>query len=226
MITNIFSVFDPSSIFLPNWVRLRVVLFIIPTSLWTFSNKLLLPWNLIFKKLNAEFFLLLTPSSPVGVTPLIISLFVFIMLTNLLGLTSYTFTATSHIRVTLAISLPIWAGLMLYGWLNSPSHMLAHLIPQRTPPVLIPFIVLIETTSNVIRSATLAIRLTANIMAGHLLITLLGNQVASNERLVITPVIVSIPIILLTLEIAVATIQAYVFSVLITLYSGEVSYDN
>jgi len=86
-----------------------------------------------------------------------------------------------------------------------------------------PFIVLIETTRNLIRPATLAIRLTANIIAGHLLITLLGNQVAANDTLTLEPMLVATPIILTTLEIAVAIIQAYVFSVLIILYTSEVS---
>jgi F-type H+-transporting ATPase subunit a len=101
--------------------------------------------------------------------------------------------------------------------------MLAHLIPQSTPLVLIPVIVLIETTRNLIRPATLAIRLTANIIAGHLLITLLGNQVANNENMVTEPIMLLIPILLLTLEFAVAIIQSYVFSVLVTLYSSEVT---
>jgi len=153
-------------------------------------------------------------------------MFIFIIVINLLGLSPYTFTVTSHISVTLSVSLPVWLGLIIFGWLNTPSHMLAHLIPQNTPPALMPFMVLIETTSNLIRPATLAIRLTANIIAGHLLITLLGNQVASNNNIVIEPLIVITPTILLTLEIAVAVIQSYVFSVLITLYASEVSYDN
>jgi len=226
MITNIFSVFDPSSTYLTNWVRLGVAFLIIPSSVWALESKLFKPWTLISKKLHSEFSLLLAPSSPKGVTPLITSILVFIILTNLLGLTPYTFTATSHISVTLAISLPVWLGLILFGWLNTPRHILAHLIPQSTPPALIPFMVLIETTRNLIRPATLAIRLTANIIAGHLLITLLGNQVATNEIFFIEPIVVATPIILLTLEIAVAIIQAYVFSVLITLYTSEISYDN
>jgi len=209
-----------------NWVSLGLVFLMIPAPIWTLESKLVLPWTLVIKKLHSEFSLLLHPASPKGVTPLVISIFIFIIITNLLGLTPYTFTATSHISTTLAISLPVWLGLIIFGWLNTPSHILAHLIPQSTPPALIPFIVLIETASNVIRPATLAIRLTANIMAGHLLITLLGNQVASNNNFSIEPVLVATPIILLVLEIAVAIIQAYVFSVLITLYASEVSYGN
>jgi len=226
MITNIFSVFDPSSSWVTNWVSLTVVFLIIPASMWTLAGKVRLPWTIATKKLHAEFSLLLTPSCPMGVTPLVVSIFTFIILTNLLGLTPYTFTASSHISVTLAISLPVWIGLILFGWLNTPSHILAHLIPQSTPPILMPFIVLIETTRNLIRPATLAIRLTANIIAGHLLITLLGNQVAANDTLTLEPMLVATPIILTTLEIAVAIIQAYVFSVLIILYTSEVSYDS
>jgi F-type H+-transporting ATPase subunit a len=99
--------------------------------------------------------------------------------------------------------------------------MFAHLVPQRTPGVLMPFIVIIESISNLIRPLTLSIRLSANIIAGHLLITLLGNQLASAgiERL---PLLIFVQLILVTLEIAVSVIQAYVFSILITLYIREV----
>src|SRR5882672_8808545 len=98
--------------------------------------------------------------------------------------------------------------------------MLAHLVPQSTPPFLISFIVLIETVRNLIRPLTLAVRLTANIIAGHLLITLLGNQIVANESLILSPLIVRTQLILLLLETAVALIQAYVFAILTTLYSS------
>jgi F-type H+-transporting ATPase subunit a len=84
-----------------------------------------------------------------------------------------------------------------------------------------PFIVLIETVSNVIRPGTLAVRLAANIIAGHLLLVLLGNQGPSITFSLLRVLLVT-QILLLTLERAVAIIQSYVFAVLATLYSREV----
>jgi F-type H+-transporting ATPase subunit a len=95
------------------------------------------------------------------------------------------------------------------------------LVPQRTPTLLIPFIVLIESIRNVIRPLTLAVRLIANIVAGHLLITLLGNQTAAASKIILISLIIT-QILLLILETAVAFIQSYVFAVLSTLYSREV----
>jgi F-type H+-transporting ATPase subunit a len=100
--------------------------------------------------------------------------------------------------------------------------MFAHLVPQGTPPVLIPFIVCIETIRNVIRPGTLAIRLSANIIAGHLLITLLGNTGTVISTYMVR-ILIIVQIALLILESAVAIIQSYVFAVLSTLYSREVN---
>jgi F-type H+-transporting ATPase subunit a len=82
--------------------------------------------------------------------------------------------------------------------------------------------VLIETISNLIRPGTLAVRLTANIVAGHLLITLLGNQTAVASNFILTGLLAT-QILLLTLESAVAIIQSYVFAVLSTLYAREIT---
>ena len=84
-----------------------------------------------------------------------------------------------------------------------------------------PFIVLIETVRNVIRPGTLAVRLAANMIAGHLLLVLLGNQGPSITFSLLRILLVT-QILLLTLERAVAVIQSYVFAVLATLYSREV----
>jgi len=100
--------------------------------------------------------------------------------------------------------------------------MIAHLVPLGTPVALMSFIVLIESVSNVIRPITLSVRLAANMIAGHLLLTLLGNQgVGAGYGVVL--VVVSRQFLLLTLEAAVAIIQSYVFMTLRVLYSSETS---
>jgi F-type H+-transporting ATPase subunit a len=95
-------------------------------------------------------------------------------------------------------------------------------VPQSTPGTLIPFIVIIETIRNIIRPGTLAVRLIANIVAGHLLITLLGNQTANAANFILIGLLIT-QILLLVLECAVAIIQSYVFAVLSTLYASEIT---
>jgi F-type H+-transporting ATPase subunit a len=100
------------------------------------------------------------------------------------------------------------------------SRIIAHLVPLGTPPLLMPVIVLIETVSSVIRPFTLAVRLAANIIAGHLLLTLLGGQGRAMIRAVIIIVLTAL-VLLLILECAVACIQSYVFTILRSLYLNE-----
>lgn len=224
MITNLFSVFDPSTSFnIPlNWLRAILFLFIIRPSYWVFKNKLNILINLITEKLHIEFKTLLGPSSFKGSTIITLTLFVFIVINNFIGLFPYVFTAPRHITLTLAFRLPVWISFILFGWLNYTKYIFAHIVPQRTPTALMPFIVLIETVSNVIRPLTLAVRLIANIVAGHLLLTLLGNQTAISQNIILISLLFT-QIALLTLESAVAVIQAYVFSVLSTLYAREIT---
>ena len=98
--------------------------------------------------------------------------------------------------------------------------MLRHLVPRGTPGVLQPFIVVIELIRNIIRPLTLRIRLMANIIAGHLLLTLLGRITRNYFRVLF--IILGI-ILILTLELGVAIIQAYVFIILSSLYLSEVN---
>lgn len=99
--------------------------------------------------------------------------------------------------------------------------MLAHLTPLGTPYALQPLIVLIELVRNIIRPLTLSIRLAANIVAGHLLLTLIGSQAFNTNYITLRVLIFGILLILI-LERGVAIIQAYVFSILRCLYLGEV----
>lgn len=99
--------------------------------------------------------------------------------------------------------------------------MLAHFVPQGTPGALMPFMVLIERVRGLIRPMTLAVRLAANMIAGHLLLVLLGGAISIFSPLGLVSAVVA-QIALVVLETAVACIQAYVFAVLITLYAREI----
>lgn len=225
MITNLFSVFDPStSIFnlSLNWLRTFIGLNLIPCSFWLIPSRNNFLWNKSLFLLFKEFKTLLGPNRKPGRAFIFISLFSLILFNNFLGLFPYIFTRTRHLTLTLTLALPLWIRFILYGWLNHNQHIFAHLVPQGTPNVLIPFIVCIETIRNTIRAGTLAVRLTANIIAGHLLLTLIGNTGNSLSSILLGLLIIS-QIALLILESAVAIIQAYVFAVLSTLYSREVN---
>ena len=225
MITNLFSVFDPStSIFnlSLNWIRTFIGIIIIPFSFWLMPSRINYIWNNILITLFKEFKTLLGPNSENGCSFIFISLFSLILFNNFLGLFPYIFTRTSHLTLTLSLALPLWLRFIIYGWLNNTQHIFAHLVPQGTPTALIPFIVCIETIRNVIRPGTLAVRLTANIIAGHLLLTLIGNTGNSLSYFLLSFLIIR-QIALLILESAVAIIQSYVFAVLSTLYSREIN---
>ena len=224
MITNLFSVFDPStSVFgySLNWLSTFLGVLIIPSAFWLIPSRNSILYNKIIITLHKEFSNLLGPERHPGSTFIFISLFSLILFNNFLGLFPYIFTRSSHLVFTLSLALPLWLSFILYGWVNHTQHIFAHLVPQGTPPVLIPFIVCIETISNLIRPGTLAVRLAANIIAGHLLLTLLGNTGPSLTTSILTLLLVG-QIALLVLESAVAIIQSYVFAVLSTLYSSEV----
>nr|YP_010592936.1 ATP synthase F0 subunit 6 [Anomala corpulenta]WAB65619.1 ATP synthase F0 subunit 6 [Anomala corpulenta] len=222
--TNLFSSFDPSTSFSLslNWLSTFLGLLFIPPMFWLIPSRYGYAWVKIILTLHQEFKVLIGNNMVKGSTLIFISLFSMIVFNNFLGLFPYIFTSTSHLIMTLSLALPLWLSFMLYGWINNTIHMFAHLVPQGTPPALMAFMVIIETISNVIRPGTLAVRLAANMIAGHLLMTLLGNT-GSNLTTVMLGILLITQILLLILESAVAIIQSYVFAVLSTLYSSEIN---
>nr|YP_011010593.1 ATP synthase F0 subunit 6 [Halobates alluaudi]WPW47247.1 ATP synthase F0 subunit 6 [Halobates alluaudi]WPW47286.1 ATP synthase F0 subunit 6 [Halobates alluaudi] len=222
MMTNLFSTFDPSTsmYYSMNWTSTMIILMIMPYPYWLIKSRQSMIINLIYKTLHQEFKTLLSKSD--GLTLMMTSLFMFILINNMMGLLPYIFTSSSHLIFSLAMSLPLWLSIMLFGWINKTQHMFSHLIPAGTPGMLMPFMVCIETISNIIRPGSLAVRLTANMIAGHLLMSLLGNNTTQASSIMIL-MLMTIQIMLMLFETAVAMIQAYVFSVLTTLYSSEVN---
>nr|YP_008379284.1 ATP synthase F0 subunit 6 [Nautilocaris saintlaurentae]AGS12714.1 ATP synthase F0 subunit 6 [Nautilocaris saintlaurentae] len=224
MMTNLFSSFDPLSSIMGmsfNWMSTFLGLLFMPYLFWAMPSRWSLLWSSITMTLHKEFKTLLGVNNTGG-TIIFVSLASFIVFNNFLGLLPYVFTSTSHLAMTLALALPLWLSFMIFGWINHTQHMFAHLVPLGTPGPLMPFMVLIETVSNIIRPGTLAVRLAANMIAGHLLLTLLGNTGPSMSLTLLNFLIVS-QILLLLLESAVAVIQSYVFAVLSTLYASEVN---
>uniref|UniRef100_UPI00315DB24F ATP synthase F0 subunit 6 n=1 Tax=Arenaria melanocephala TaxID=279931 RepID=UPI00315DB24F len=151
------------------------------------------------------------------------SLMMFLLLINLLGLLPYTFTPTTQLSMNMALAFPLWLATLLTGLRNQPSASLGHLLPEGTPTPLIPALIMIETTSLLIRPLALGVRLTANLTAGHLLIQLIST--ATTALLPLIPAVslltASILLLLTLLEVAVAMIQAYVFVLLLSLYLQE-----
>nr|YP_010960384.1 ATP synthase F0 subunit 6 [Laemonema goodebeanorum]WNH37748.1 ATP synthase F0 subunit 6 [Laemonema goodebeanorum] len=188
------------------WINNRVI----STQGWflaRFSNQLLLPLN----KGGHKWALLLA------------SLMIFILTLNLLGLMPYTFTPTTQLSLNMGLAVPLWLATVIIGARNQPTHALAHFLPEGTPTLLIPILIIIETISLFIRPLALGVRLTANLTAGHLLIHLISSAAFTlSSTMTTVALLTGILLFLLTLlEVAVAMIQAYVFILLLSLYLQE-----
>lgn len=220
---NLFSIFDSSTSlnYSINWLSSLLLLLFIPIIYWFIPSRFNYLLNYLLNKLINEFKVLLNFKLNNINIIIFLSLFYIIILNNFLGLFSYIFTSSSHIIFGICYSLIIWISIILFGWIKNINHIFTHLVPQGTPIILIFFIVIIETIRNIIRPGTLSVRLSANIIAGHLLITLISNN-GSNLIFFILIIILLIQNLLIILELAVSIIQAYVFTVLSTLYRTEV----
>ncbi len=221
MITNLFSIFDPSSCisYLPNWLSILFWLVFIPSSYFIAPSRISKIYSNILNEINKEISVI-SVCKNIHISILLTAIFIFLFFNNILGLLSYNFTASSHISFSLSLALPLWLTYTLYSVFIKTSAKLAHLVPAGTPAYLIPFIVLIETIRLIIRPFTLAIRLAANIIAGHLLISLLSSYAHLRDSRILW--VISTRFLLLILETAVAAIQAYVFIILTTLYINEI----
>lgn len=220
MINNLFVIFDPSTNFLRlNWIIIFSFLILFLPKIFFYTNqeyfikysyknfiKINFKYN-INKKLQINYII-------------IISIFTLIIFCNVMRLIPFIFTAMRHINITLTLSFIPWIIIFLKRIKNF-KKIIIHIVPANTPNSLIPFIVIIETIRILIRPFTLAIRLTANIISGHILIALLSNILDYNSMTIIP--ISLILNLLITLELAVSLIQAYVFTILISIYINEIN---
>nr|YP_009434195.1 ATPase subunit 6 [Hippocampus jayakari]ARJ54769.1 ATPase subunit 6 [Hippocampus jayakari] len=192
-----------------------------PSSRWM-NNRMLTLQNWFINLFTKQ---LLLPLNTAGHKWALIfaSLMIFLISLNMLGLLPYTFTPTTQLSLNMGLALPLWLATVIIGMRNQPTHSLGHLLPEGTPVLLIPILIIIETISLFIRPIALGVRLTANLTAGHLLI-----QLIATAAFVLMPLMPMVALLTTTLlflltllEVAVAMIQAYVFVLLLSLYLQE-----
>ena len=152
--------------------------------------------------------------------PFIFSLFVFVLICNMVGMLPYSFTVTSHIIVTLIMALFIFFAVTVIGFLNHGFKYLSIFVPSGVPVVLLPLITVIEIISYLSRPVSLSVRLFANMMAGHTMLKVFGGFVIS-LGLLGGWLPLSFSVALTGLEILVAFLQAYVFAILTCIYLND-----
>jgi F-type H+-transporting ATPase subunit a len=155
--------------------------------------------------------------------PLIVLMFLTILIINILGLTPYAYTPTSHLSFTIFLSVAVITACTIIGFTHYGVQFFAIFIPEGTPLMLIPLLVLIETVSYIARAFSLGIRLGANIIAGHSLLVIISSFVyimlsPLSGLVLFCPIGLLIIFALFLMELGVAILQAYVFMLLTTSY--------
>jgi len=159
--------------------------------------------------------------------PFFFVLFSFLLVCNLLGMVPYSFTVTSHIAITFTLSLAIWIGVTWIGLTTHGAHFFTLFVPSGAPAALLPILVVIELISYGVRAISLAVRLFANMMSGHTLLKIMAGFSFQLFALggILGLVGSTIPFILVFLitglEIGIACLQAYVFTILSIMYLND-----
>ncbi len=157
--------------------------------------------------------------------PLVFSLFVFVLLSNVLGMIPGTFTVTSHIVVTAALALLVISIVIIYGFMMHGTHFLSLFVPSGVPPALLLLMVPIEVISFLSRPLSLSVRLFANMLAGHIALKIFAGFVAmllgGGIWAILAPLPLGLTVALTALEFLVAVLQAYVFAVLTCVYLND-----
>ena len=151
--------------------------------------------------------------------PFVFSLFMFILFANMLGLLPYSFTVTSHIIVTFALAAVVFLGVTVVALVKHGLRFFTFFMPSGVPILMAPLLVPIEIVSYLARPVTLSLRLFANMMAGHTMLKVFGGFVVLLGLLGFAPVLVIV--LLFGLEVVVAILQAYVFTILTCLYLND-----
>ena len=152
--------------------------------------------------------------------PFIFSLFMFVLFCNMVGMLPYAFTVTSHIIITFVLASIVFIGVTIIGFVKHGFKYLKIFVPSGVPIFLLPLIVIIEVISYLSRPISLAVRLFANMMAGHTMLKVFGGFVISLGFLG-GWLPLSFSVALTGLEILVSFLQAYVFAILTCIYLND-----
>lgn len=154
--------------------------------------------------------------------PMVFSLFMFILIANLLGMFPYFFTVTSHIIVTAMMALLVFFTVIIYGFYKNGAGFLKLFVPSGIPIYILPLVVLIEVISFLSRPLSHSLRLFGNILAGHIVLKVFGGMVvallAAGAWGLVSIAPFAMAVALTGLEFLVAALQAFVFAVLTCVY--------
>nr|YP_010902177.1 ATP synthase F0 subunit 6 [Lunella correensis]QUV72909.1 ATP synthase subunit 6 [Lunella correensis]QYF08444.1 ATP synthase F0 subunit 6 [Lunella correensis] len=228
MLVDIFSSFDDHnfvfmSLYILMWVFTLTVIAAFNMNFWVASTR----WNFLINGPKMIIMSQLMRSFGVklgGFVNIVSGLFLMLIFLNLMGLIPYVFSVTSHLAISFSLGLPFWLSLIISGAVFNPSSTAASLLPGGAPSALNPFLVLVETVSLCVRPITLSIRLVANMSAGHIVLGLIGTYLSSGlfvYSALAVVILVAVQVFYFMFEIGVALIQAYIFSLLVTLYSDD-----
>nr|AGG37368.1 ATP synthase 6 [Tor putitora]AGG37370.1 ATP synthase 6 [Tor putitora] len=189
-------------------ITLPWVLYPTPSSRWI-NNRLITVQGWLINRFTNQLMLPLNMGGHKWAL-LLVSLMIFLITINMLGLLPYTFTPTTQLSLNMGFAVPLWLATVIIGMRNQPTVALGHLLPEGTPIPLIPVLIIIETISLFIRPLALGVRLTANLTAGHLLIQLIATAVFVLLPMMPTVAILTATVLFLLtlLEVAVAMIPS------------------
>nr|YP_010007626.1 ATP synthase F0 subunit 6 [Cavernulicola chilensis]QNR39803.1 ATP synthase F0 subunit 6 [Cavernulicola chilensis] len=159
--------------------------------------------------------------------PFVFMTFMMLLSCNLLGIVPYSYTVTSQIAFTFALSLSAFVGINLIGIRKHGFHFMAIFLPKGAPTAILPLLVIIEFISYIIKVFTLAIRLFANMTAGHTLLKIIAGFALSMLSIGgfmslfhVAPLVILLALV--GLELGIAVLQAYVFTLLVCIYLNDV----
>lgn len=228
MIRDIFSIFDPRNFTLlfPSTtlaIMLNIVLLVIvQPQIWKYGQRKRIIRYPIIEVMITQLSRTLSINLK-GISSIVTALFITIIGINLIGIIPYSLSSSRHLILTLSIGLPIWLRIIISSFSFSPKKSVAHFLPDGAPEWLNPFLVMIETTRILVRPITLSFRLAANMTAGHIVLTLIRlycvGAIFTSTTSFLFLLLVSRGYI--AFELAICLIQAYIFCLLLSLYSDD-----